>query len=342
MTDKHITIGNERVKRKALERDIRLLIEGYVEKSSTDYATFNQVWTNLQFSLIHFVCPEKSGRELFMQCLYQITLSNYLETRLGVLFTLYLLYFTQPEAFFRVKIRLSPTMWQALYALYEYCKENELEDAAFVYKKLRTSQAFVFVAVADPCGEFGNIMTDIDPKKHAFHEFNSITEHIRAFSLDASDCHENLDKLEEISRKYYEKKHGVTDTPLAKRVAEEVSRQMTRSCEGPVDFAHVVSPLSASDEYLLNGLRSKLARLGENRESVLHRASEALKEELLTSNDNRTTTEMDDTTNTEEAQSDEEQRTSFDIRNNIRAQTFSDRAFISPAIRAMYRSTTNM
>jgi len=57
-------------------------------------------------------------------------------------------------------------MWQALYALYEYCKENELEDAAFVYKKLRTSQAFVFVAVADPCGEFGNIMTDIDPKKY--------------------------------------------------------------------------------------------------------------------------------------------------------------------------------
>jgi len=82
---------------------------------------------------------------------------------------------------------------------------------------------------------------------------------------------------------------------------------MTRSCEGPVDFAHVVSPLSASDEYLLNGLRSKLARLGENRESVLLRASEALKEELLTSNDNQAVTGMDDVTNTEEALSEEEQ-----------------------------------
>ena len=128
----------------------------YQKKQAYDFTSFADVWKERTFSLVHFACPEKLGRPVFMQTLYQIILSyntmntRLLEVKLGVLYGLYLLYFTQPEVFPKEKIRLTLTSWKEFFELYKYSKQYDLYDAVYIYEKMRKERIFEFVANIDP------------------------------------------------------------------------------------------------------------------------------------------------------------------------------------------------
>ncbi len=154
-----IILGSEVILRSALEQDVRTLMVSYQKKQAYDFTSFADVWKERTFSLVHFACPEKLGRPVFMQTLYQIILSyntmntRLLEVKLGVLYGLYLLYFTQPEVFPifpKEKIRLILTSWKEIFELYKYSKQYDLYDAVYIYEKMRKEHIFEFVANIDP------------------------------------------------------------------------------------------------------------------------------------------------------------------------------------------------
>lgn len=119
--------------------------------------------------------------------------SPLMEVKLGVLYGIYLLYFTQPDNFEKIRIRVSlsaplfinfilfvdflfvdsmysirfnmsivPEIFRSLARLHKYCQENDMFDAEYVHERLIAENAFELVAVVDPCGEYGR---DIHNKK---------------------------------------------------------------------------------------------------------------------------------------------------------------------------------
>ncbi|RUS17039.1 small nuclear RNA activating complex, subunit SNAP43-domain-containing protein [Endogone sp. FLAS-F59071] len=170
-----IVIGHTAISRSALEADLRLLMLAFQRKQSYSFTSFADTWKEYNFSLIHFACPEKNGREGFVQTLFQIVLgyfsSSLLEMQLGVFYALYLLYFTQPENWDRVGIRVTlckapflkaylhktnttlsnqPPTWKSLHNLYVYCSQWDITDAVYVFNRLKEEGAFQFcVSVLD-------------------------------------------------------------------------------------------------------------------------------------------------------------------------------------------------
>ncbi|RUS25961.1 hypothetical protein BC938DRAFT_471414 [Jimgerdemannia flammicorona] len=69
-----IIIGHTAISKSALEADLRLLMLAFQRKQSYKFSAFADTWKEYNFSLIHFACPEKNGRENFMQALFQIVL----------------------------------------------------------------------------------------------------------------------------------------------------------------------------------------------------------------------------------------------------------------------------
>ncbi|ORX92161.1 hypothetical protein K493DRAFT_316755, partial [Basidiobolus meristosporus CBS 931.73] len=147
----YIPLGSTGIYKKALEQDIRVLLLTYQKKQNPSFEAFSETWGELDFSLIHFGCTEKNARELFMNALYHLVLDYFddhkaLEIKLGTLYALYLLYYTQPETFPKVGIRVTLETWKRLWGLYKHCGDLELNDAVYIFHRLREDGAFIFVA----------------------------------------------------------------------------------------------------------------------------------------------------------------------------------------------------
>lgn len=149
-----VNLGRTGVYLSAIEGDVRTLMRTFQRLQSYDFQTFCQVWKHLNFSLIHFVATEKNSRHNFMRAIYRLILSHFqrsaiLEIRIGVLYALYLVYYTQPVNFPNIRIRATQEMWQMFCQAYQYCNEAEIRDVVYVFDKLREGGAFELVAWVD-------------------------------------------------------------------------------------------------------------------------------------------------------------------------------------------------
>ncbi|OAQ36729.1 hypothetical protein K457DRAFT_178603 [Linnemannia elongata AG-77] len=68
----------------------------------------------------------------------------------GAVYALYLLYFTQPTSFPKVPIRLTIHAWHVLESIYKQAFVHKATDPIYVIRKLRDSNAFVYVAQETP------------------------------------------------------------------------------------------------------------------------------------------------------------------------------------------------
>ncbi|KAI8323492.1 hypothetical protein GQ54DRAFT_316624 [Martensiomyces pterosporus] len=149
-----VNLGRTGVYLSAIEGDVRTLMRTFQRLQAYDFESFCDVWKLLNFSLIHFVATEKNSRQNFMRTTYRLVLSHFqphaiLEIRIGVVYALYLLYFTQPVNFPNISIRVTMEIWAALTSLYQYCSESEIRDVVYVFDKLMADGAFELVAWMD-------------------------------------------------------------------------------------------------------------------------------------------------------------------------------------------------
>ncbi|KAJ2393386.1 hypothetical protein GGI05_002439 [Coemansia sp. RSA 2603] len=149
-----VNLGRTGVYLSAIEGDVRTLMRTFQRLQAYDIASFFDVWKTLNFSLIHFVATEKNSRQNFMRTTYRLILSHFqsdaiLEIRIGVIYALYLMYFTQPVNFPNIAIRVPMDIWIMLTKLYEYCRETEIHDVVYVFDKMMEDGAFELVAWLD-------------------------------------------------------------------------------------------------------------------------------------------------------------------------------------------------
>ncbi|KAJ1964730.1 hypothetical protein GGI12_001236 [Dipsacomyces acuminosporus] len=149
-----VNLGRTSVFLSAIEGDVRTLMRTFQRLQAYDFESFSEVWRLLNFSFIHFVATEKNTRQNFMRAIYRVVLSHFqpqaiLEIRIGVIYALYLLYFTQPVNFPNINIRVTVDIWSELTNLYQYCNESEIRDVVYVFDKLIADGAFDLVAWID-------------------------------------------------------------------------------------------------------------------------------------------------------------------------------------------------
>ncbi|KAJ2831630.1 hypothetical protein J3B01_004896 [Coemansia erecta] len=149
-----VNLGRTGVYLSAVEGDVRTLMRTFQRLQSFDFESFREIWKALNFSLIHFVATEKNSRQNFMRTTYRQILSHFqagaiLEIRIGVIYALYLMYFTQPVNFPNINIRVTMDMWSMLTKLYSYSREADIRDAVYVFDRLVQVGAFEQVAWLD-------------------------------------------------------------------------------------------------------------------------------------------------------------------------------------------------
>ncbi|ORX66185.1 hypothetical protein DL89DRAFT_73020 [Linderina pennispora] len=149
-----VNLGRTGVYLSAIEGDVRTLMRTFQKLQAYDFESFCAVWKVLNFSLIHFVATEKNSRQNFMRTVYRIVLNHLqqgalLEIRIGVVYALYLLYYSQPVNFPNIKVRVSMEHWAVLTSLYQYCRGSEIHDIVYIFDKLREDAAFELVAWID-------------------------------------------------------------------------------------------------------------------------------------------------------------------------------------------------
>ncbi|KAJ2775823.1 hypothetical protein H4R18_005930 [Coemansia javaensis] len=149
-----VNLGRTGVYLSAIEGDVRTLMRTFQRLQAVDFEAFGEVWRALDFSLIHFVATEKNSRHNFMRAAYRLILGHFqpsaiLEIRIGVVYALYLMYFTQPVNFPNITIRVTMEMWAMLSRLYQYCSEADIRDLVHVFDRLVAAGAFDLVAWVD-------------------------------------------------------------------------------------------------------------------------------------------------------------------------------------------------
>ncbi|KAJ1921717.1 hypothetical protein H4219_000450 [Mycoemilia scoparia] len=149
-----LNVGRTGVFLSAIEGDIRSLLRSFQKLQTYDFESFGKVWKDMNFSLIHFVATEKHARNNLMQCLYRTVLSHFrqgaiLEIKVGVVYALYLLYYTQPSTFGKSSIRVTMDMWKMWSELYVYCKDSNMREMVYCIDRMRDDSVFEFVAWID-------------------------------------------------------------------------------------------------------------------------------------------------------------------------------------------------
>ncbi|RIA91732.1 small nuclear RNA activating complex, subunit SNAP43-domain-containing protein [Glomus cerebriforme] len=318
-----IILGMEVISQSALEQDVKMLMISYQKKQAYDFTSFTDVWKERTFSLIHFACPEKLGRSLFMQTLYQIILSynamntRLLEVKLGVLYSLYLLYFTQPEVFPKERIRLTFETWQQIFELYKYSKQYDLYDAVYIYEKMRKERVFDFVYDVDPCGTILKKGT----KRKATNSLKEIMQEISISPVGGLESTNILEDGDNIVQRYYSKRNKLMGTELAKIASNKVIRRRIDShpIGQPIDPFTLLEPLNATDEYFNDNLKVRLDNMKSERLEYLTRAKTLVEEN---------------------SKNIESQQTAFDVRNELRLQSYqkSNRQFVPFSLRATLKA----
>ncbi|KAK9765820.1 hypothetical protein K7432_005537 [Basidiobolus ranarum] len=247
-TTDYIPLGSTGIYKKALEQDIRALLLTYQKKQSPNFESFSETWSELNFSLIHFGCTEKNARELFMNAMYQLVLDYFddhraLEIKLGILYALYLLYYTQPETFPKVGIRVTLETWKGLWELYQLCGELKLTDGLYIFHRMKEDGAFIYVAwlESEPRNSSEETLDNEGATRRLYHfEKEILTNSMGGISELGIN-----NSLGSIASRYGEMKRKIINTD----VAHKASARFYRDTLGVDDWK--ISPLTTVKESLI-------------------------------------------------------------------------------------------
>ncbi|KFH64066.1 hypothetical protein MVEG_09891 [Podila verticillata NRRL 6337] len=202
--------------------DLLDLLTGYAATKSLDYPVFLSLWRERELSLIHFACRDKAARRDFMGAIYN-TLFDYLEpdipfnVQAGAVFSLYLIYFTQPKSFAKQPIPLTRRMFDKLDTIYEQAMGMKASDLVFTMHKLWTAEAFQFVAQHNRTGK----KLDDDVKQvNLSVERSLITMEKKINEQSLIPAEPIANDLYHAAKSYHAAKLGLTSVGLAKKASE--------------------------------------------------------------------------------------------------------------------------
>lgn len=177
-------------------KDIKTLLSNYLKHENCfSIKTFKEEWKKLKFSLIHQGKPEDvSGKiylqELYCTCLGYLLLTDNLQLKVAVIYTLYFLYETQPLKP-KEKISITVELFKELFSLRQTSKDRLLVDTFQVLNALREHSAFCFSAVVkiDP------ILSNLDSNLNGKFQFKPLEDEIinsrnydQLFELEPDIC----------------------------------------------------------------------------------------------------------------------------------------------------------
>ncbi|KAI6657474.1 hypothetical protein LOD99_220 [Oopsacas minuta] len=173
----------------AIDQDCQRILSAYAELQTVRFAQFAEKWREINFVYAH--CAVKDGRDKQDRDRHDLTISlltcasKYLssdypfEVRIGSLYLLYCLYFTQlsdPKA----KIRLDPVLLEDLSSLHHKITSDKHSDADYILRRLKEDYAFHIVAT----------LTQMSMRYHA-----TVPTHTEELELFLRDDHSYINLL---------------------------------------------------------------------------------------------------------------------------------------------------
>ncbi|PVU88965.1 hypothetical protein BB561_005632 [Smittium simulii] len=228
----------------ALKRDVLLLVRLFQKEQSLGFAGFKDIWKRLNFSIIHFAFPEQTSRNSFMRLLYRLVLEHFnpsasVFVNLSVIYTLYLLYFSQPDNMEREMIQLLLCDWYNLCTFYKFCGENEIDDAVYIIERLISQNAFEYSAWID---KRSNIL------------YTDGIVGINRLGTETKHLENKKKRLEDIERKLVGGSFGILENlKFSKRHIElietySVTKKLLKSDEDGTKYSHHVDKDAQSPE----------------------------------------------------------------------------------------------
>jgi hypothetical protein len=131
-------------------KDIRNLLLDYLLKKSSSFSEFKEVWKKHSFSLIFEGRPDDVDPKLYIQelyntCLGYLLFNNPNELRIAIVYTLYLLYSTQPQTP-KCKINTSLELYEEMCKLEVLCRDAKNIEGFQIIQNLKKCQAFNYTA----------------------------------------------------------------------------------------------------------------------------------------------------------------------------------------------------
>ena len=173
----------------AIDQDCQRILSAYAELQTVRFAQFAEKWREINFVFVH--CAVKDGRDKLDRDRYELTTtlltcaSKYLssdypfEVRIGSLYLLYCLYFTQlsdPKA----KIRLDPALLEDLCSLHFKITTDKHSDADYILRRLKEDYSFHIVGT----------LTQMSMRYHA-----TVPTHTEELELFLRDDHSYINLL---------------------------------------------------------------------------------------------------------------------------------------------------
>ncbi|KAH8555971.1 small nuclear RNA activating complex, subunit SNAP43-domain-containing protein [Umbelopsis sp. PMI_123] len=279
-----ITVGNEAISRNAIERDIFLLIHSFARQEVHSLETFSNIWKEYNFSLIHFACSDQQGRPIFMQAVNEAILEHFcfetISVRLGVIFSLYLMYFSQPDIWPREPIRVTAETWNSILDFMDQCDERGCGgDGHTALTKLLNDEAFKFCALQ-------SVKEASIFEQNSSYETQAIDDYLREVrrrhrksNISSNLNREKLDAIDVLSQKYMDAKKELFNTRHGTLAAQKVMKDLANIQEtNPTHLRRVLqsSSLGHRDEAFVSSIRDIVSRYEEARfNSVVHQQRKA-------------------------------------------------------------------
>jgi len=135
----------------------------YEQHAEISFKSFRQVWKQMKFSKVHQENLDTDTSEYIHACYYHFLSFLFVEApliiRVGVVYGIYLLYFTQPISP-KAKLTVTTTVWIPLKTTVDDMKEKRIADGYQCYLKLLEDGAIYFSAVLNPAAALVHIEGD--------------------------------------------------------------------------------------------------------------------------------------------------------------------------------------
>ncbi|XP_050296751.1 uncharacterized protein LOC126736448 [Anthonomus grandis grandis] len=198
----------------AVKEDIDTLLAQFTKKQTLNYVDFALVWQSMQMTCIF--CDQKNLRALKVLCDVCFTLLKKgifdhpdIYNKIGCFYLLYGLYYKQPLKDF-VKIRLTLEEYRSLKALMQTMCDKGQYDALYIFAKMKSDEAFVFVAHPKPMAIVSGQKFDM-PEETDNIVLQTFDRPVNSFKdIVKSENIQNLDetckiynaKMQELAKKY--------------------------------------------------------------------------------------------------------------------------------------------
>lgn len=189
----------------AVKADFQCLLKQFYTCGSLEFPYFASIWSSMKMSMISAGrITDREARQFTEECLliivtYFLPQHNF-ESKTGAFYLMYSFYVTQP-VIPKSKIRITIKDWVALNSFIEEAISKNLHDVEFIFHKLCSLKAFLYVA---PPNEISQDQCIIDPSddNDAYMDklFNQNTTLETIFSND------NIEQLSAVHNQYQEMK----------------------------------------------------------------------------------------------------------------------------------------